>query len=81
VKPWEAETDLAELEAIIRRDIVLDGLVWGKSTTKEIAFGVKKLVITCVVEDDKVSVDDVQEKIEALEDYVQSTDIVAFNKV
>merc|ERR1712130_487886 len=41
----------------------------------------KKLQITCVVEDDKVSTDDLEDKITAFEDYVQSMDIVAFNKI
>ncbi|KAI6239350.1 Elongation factor 1-beta [Aphelenchoides fujianensis] len=37
--------------------------------------------IMCVVEDDKVSSDDLEEKITDMEDYVQSIDVVAFNKV
>jgi len=35
----------------------------------------------CVVEDDKVSIDELQEKISEFEDFVQSVDIAAFNKV
>lgn len=35
----------------------------------------------CVVEDDKVSVDDLTDKIQEFEDYVQSIDIAAFNKI
>ena len=45
-----------------------------------VAFGIKKLRIICVVVDDLVSTDDLQEAIEAL-DGVQSTDIHAFNKL
>lgn len=42
----------------------MDGLVWKQDCKKlPIAFGVHKLVVGCVVEDDKVSVDDLQEKI------------------
>ncbi|XP_030746180.1 probable elongation factor 1-delta [Sitophilus oryzae] len=42
-----------------------------------------KLQISCVVEDDKVSIDWLLllKQIEALEDYVQSVDIAAFNKI
>ena len=46
-----------------------------------LAYGIRKLQISCVVEDDKVSVDDLTEKILVNEDYVQSVDIAAFNKV
>jgi elongation factor 1-beta len=37
--------------------------------------------INAVVEDEKVSTDDMQEQIEAFEDYVQSVDVVAFQKI
>ena len=60
----------------------MDGLFWKTEYKKEpIAYGVNKLVIGCVVEDEKVSTDDLQEKMEAFEDLVQSVDIAAFNKI
>lgn len=46
-----------------------------------LAFGINKLSILCTVEDAKISVDDLIEKIEEFEDYVQSVDVAAFNKV
>lgn len=46
-----------------------------------LAFGIHKLQISCVVEDDKVSIDWLTEQIQGFEDYVQSVDIAAFNKV
>jgi translation elongation factor EF-1beta len=42
---------------------------------------VYKLVIGATVEDEKVSTDDIAEKIEALEDHVQSVDVQSFNKL
>lgn len=81
VKPYEAETDLDALAAKILA-IDLDGLVWKSEYKKEpIAYGVFKLIIGVVVEDLKVSVDDLTEKIEAFEDEVQSVDIKSFNKI
>ena len=60
----------------------MDGLFWKTEYKKEpIAYGVFKLIIGSVVEDAKVSTDDLQEKIEAFEDEVQSVDILAFNKI
>ena len=53
VKPWDDETDMKELESSVR-SIAMDGLVWGTSKLVPVAFGVKKLQIQCVVEDDKV---------------------------
>jgi len=80
VKPWDDETDLNAMETSVR-SIVADGLVWGPSKFLPVAFGVKKLQIGCVVEDDKIGTDFLEEKICEFEDYVQSVDIVSFNKI
>ena len=60
------------------RTIEMDGLTWGASKLVPLAFGIKKLQVNLVVEDEKVSIDDLQAKIEADEDHVQSTDVVSF---
>jgi len=81
VKPWDDETDLDELAAKVKT-IEMEGLVWGQQIQKKpLAFGIFKLVVTAVVEDEKVSTDDLVENIEAFEDHVQSVDIAAFNKL
>lgn len=46
-----------------------------------VGYGIKKLQIGCVVEDDKVGTDQLEELITAFEDYVQSVDVAAFNKI
>lgn len=46
-----------------------------------LAYGIKKLQIICVIEDEKVSTEELSEKIEGFEDFVQSVDIAAFNKI
>jgi translation elongation factor EF-1beta len=71
---------MAEMERLIR-SIQKDGLLWGSSKLVPLAFGIKKLQISCVVEDDKISTDDLEEEIVKFEDLVQSMDIAAFNKV
>lgn len=80
VKPWDDETDMKKMEEQVRT-IVMDGLVWGASKLVPVGYGINKLQIMCVIEDDKVSTDELTEKIEAFEDFVQSTDIAAFNKI
>ena len=72
------ETDMKELEAGVRA-IEQDGLLWGSSTLVAVGFGIKKLQINLVVEDEKVSLDELQGKIEEDEDHVQSTDIVSIS--
>lgn len=80
VKPWDDETDMKKMEEQVRT-IVMEGLLWGASKLVPVGYGINKLQIMCVIEDDKVSIDELQEKIESFEDYVQSIDIAAFNKI
>merc|ERR1712119_81730 len=80
VKPWDDETNMAEVESNVRT-IECDGLLWGASKLVPIGYGIKKLQISCVIEDDKVSTDFLEESITAFEDHVQSVDIAAFNKI
>ncbi|KAB8257656.1 elongation factor 1 beta/delta chain [Aspergillus pseudonomiae] len=80
VKPWDDETNLEEMEANVRA-IEKDGLVWSASKWVPIGYGIKKLQINLVVEDEKVSLDELQQEIEEDEDHVQSTDIAAMQKL
>jgi translation elongation factor EF-1beta len=49
VKPWEADTDLAAVwKLIVAHEI--NGLTWGaKYELQPVAFGVKKIVMTCSI--------------------------------
>ena len=80
VKPADSETDLDKVAQNIFK-IKMEGLYWKTEYKKEpVAFGIFKLIIGVTVEDEKVSVDGLQEKIEEFEE-VQSVDILAFNKI
>jgi len=80
VKPWDDETDHDAMLSSVK-SIEMDGLVWGASKLIPIGYGIKKLQVMCTVEDLKVSVEELQEKIEAFEDFVQSCDVSAMNKI
>lgn len=80
VKPWDDETNMDELKQNVL-SIEQEGLVWGGSKLVAVGFGIKKLQINLVIEDDKVSLDELQQKIEEFEDHVQSTDVVAMQKL
>lgn len=82
VKVFEIEQDLDVLAKKIIREIVKEGLVWKTEyQLLDVAFGIRKIRIGCVVEDEKVSVDDLIDDIQAWEEEVQSVDIVSFNKL
>ncbi|KAL6976565.1 hypothetical protein U1Q18_025355 [Sarracenia purpurea var. burkii] len=83
VKPWDDETDMKKLEEAVR-SIEMPGLLWGASKLVAVGYGIKKLQIMMTIVDDLVSVDDlIEEKltVEPINEYVQSCDIVAFNKI
>ncbi|XP_050081827.1 probable elongation factor 1-delta isoform X1 [Anopheles aquasalis] len=80
IKPWDDETDMKQMETEVRK-ISADGLLLGAAKLVPLAYGIHKLQMSCVIEDDKISVDWLQEEIEKIEDFVQSVDIAAFNKI
>ena len=63
------------------KTIEMEGLVWGASKLVPVGYGINKLQVMCVVEDEKVSIDELSEKICDFEDYVQSVDIAAMSKI
>jgi len=81
IKPLDSETDLDVLSGKIL-ELTGDGIYWKTEYKKEpVAYGIFKLIMGVTVEDEKVSVDGLQERIEALDDMVQSVEIAAFNKI
>lgn len=80
VKPVEAETDMNVVAEKIKREVVMESLQWGDYELQPVAYGIMKLRIICVIEDEKIQLDDLTEAIEEFEE-VQSVDIDAFNKI
>merc|ERR1712153_247268 len=82
VKPMDDTIDLDALAPRIFKEITQDGLFWKTEFKKvPVAFGIFKLIVAFSCEDEKTSVDDSVEKIEGMEDAVQSCDIQSFNKI
>ncbi|KAL1553970.1 elongation factor 1-delta-like [Salvia divinorum] len=83
IKPWDDETDMKVLEEAVRK-VQQEGLLWGASKLVPVGYGIKKLQIMITIVDDLVSVDNLIEDYltaEPINEYVQSVDIVAFNKI
>jgi len=80
IKPWDDETDMAEALRLVKT-IEKDGLIWGASKLVPVGYGINKLRIIMVVEDEKVSIDEVQEQIAEFEDFVQSVDVESMQKI
>ncbi|KAG0631169.1 hypothetical protein M758_1G232900 [Ceratodon purpureus] len=83
VKPWDDETDMVKLEECVRA-VQMEGLHWGASKLVTVVAGIKKLSIMMTIVDDLVSIDNLIEDYltsEPNNEYIQSCDIVAFNKI
>lgn len=83
VKPWDDETDMVKLEECVR-SVQMEGLLWGASKLVTVVAGIKKLQIMMTIVDDLVSIDNLIEDhltSEPNNEYIQSCDIVAFNKI
>ena len=58
-----------------------DGLNWNLDyKLEEMGFGIKKLIIGFIVEDEKCSVQEIVDEIESWENDIQSIEVVSFNK-
>jgi elongation factor 1-beta len=79
IKPWDVEQDLMVLFRKIQETITQDGLKWSVNCNLvDVAYGIKKIQCTFTMGATNSS-DDVCEAIEALEDEVQSVEVVSMN--
>ena len=82
VKPLDDTTNLDDLAKKIFKEITQEGLYWKTEYKKEpVAFGIFKLIVGFSLEDEKVSVDGVVEKVDEFDDMVQSVEIASFTKI
>ena len=84
VKPFDTETDLEALAKALKAT-TRDGIVcWGQEHKfLPVAFGIKKLRISMIVEDEKVCQDDLEDHMNAdgRDDLIQSIDLYTMSKV
>ena len=81
IKPYDEETDLKALFQKIRATQV-KGCKWSETCNIEpLAYGLCYLQISCVIEDDVCSEDDVIDAIMQFDNDVQSTETASFNKI
>ena len=81
IKIWDSEQDLEHLVNKIHK-IEKEGLYWKKEyKLEEIAFGIKKIILTLIVDDDKISIDELIDQIESWENEIHSVDILSFKEL
>ena len=81
IKIWDSEQDLEHLVNKIHK-IEKEGLYWKKEyKLEEIAFGIKKNILILIVDNDKISIDELIDQIESWENEIQSVDILSFKEL
>ncbi|KAM5290308.1 elongation factor 1-beta-like [Glossophaga mutica] len=78
VKTWDHEADMEKLECV--RNIQAENSVCSSSKLVSVGYGIKNLFFL-IIEDNKVGTDMLEEWTTAFEDYMQSMDVTAFNKI
>eukprot|EP00616_Rhizochromulina_sp_CCMP1243_P005914 CAMPEP_0118966216 /NCGR_PEP_ID=MMETSP1173-20130426/3705_1 /TAXON_ID=1034831 /ORGANISM="Rhizochromulina marina cf, Strain CCMP1243" /LENGTH=887 /DNA_ID=CAMNT_0006914961 /DNA_START=30 /DNA_END=2693 /DNA_ORIENTATION=+ len=81
IKPWEAEQDLMELFNKIKTTVVKEGLKWSENCAlKEVAFGIKKMILTAVI-NQSMSMDAIIEEMleEVFPDEIQSMEMTSMS--
>ena len=80
IMPCDGKTDLDKMLEHVK-SINMDGLHWGDSRREEVANDIEKMTLMCTVEDAKVSIDELAEKMESLKDFIKSVKVSAMNKI
>ena len=81
IKPWEEEQDLMDLFKKVTTQVVKDGLKWGeKCELKPVAYGIKKIVMTAVI-NQNLSMDEIIEEIteDLFADEIQSMEMTSMS--
>lgn len=80
VRPWESTQEMSQL-IIAVIGIQRNGLTWGATTTEVVGFGISELLITAVIDTDKVSIDTILEDLVSLDSIISRVEIRMLNKV
>ena len=81
IKGWEKDQDLETLGKKIISTIKKEGLQWNTEyKLEENTFGIKKLIVSFLYEEDKISRKEIIDELKSWTDEIQSVDIVSINK-
>lgn len=78
IMPCDEKTDKM-LEHV--KSINMDGLHWGDSRREKVANDIEKVTLMCTVEDAKVSISELAEKMESFKDFIRSVKVSAMNTI
>lgn len=80
IRPWSHEQDMMQLTTSVV-NLQINGVLWGANTTEDVGYGVRDLLITAVIDENVISLDEVMEYLLAQEDMISQVNIRLWNKV
>lgn len=80
IRPWHHEQEMVELIALVL-GIQMEGVLWGATTTENVGYGVRELLVTAVLDENLVSIDNVLAELVALDEFISQVSIRLWNKV
>ena len=80
IMPCDNETDLEDMLEKVK-SISMEGLMWGSSKRTPVGYGIDKMQLRCTLEDDKVLIEELCEKMESFKDLVESAEVSIMNKI
>lgn len=82
VRMWEVGWNLEEVWGRIRQEIHMEGVEWQEAKAVPLAFGMMKMLISCKIElNDSDLHRQIVERIEQMDDLVQSVDTASICKI
>lgn len=80
ITPWKSGQDVKKLEAMVR-DIKHPGILWEASTIEGPSFGISTLLIDLRLDENLVSMDELQDALMDLDEFISAIDIRLWNRM
>lgn len=80
IRPWDHEQEMSQLMVTIL-GLNLDGVTWGATTTENVGYEIRDLILTAVIDEGRISIDNIIEAFIDLDDIISRVDVRLWNKV
>lgn len=80
ITPWKSTQDMKKLEMMVR-DIKHPGILWEASTIEGPTFGISTLLIDMRLDERIVSMDEIQDKLIGLDEFISAVEIRMWNRM
>jgi translation elongation factor EF-1beta len=80
IRPWDYDMEIGTLIVAVL-GLNLEGLTWGANTTENVGYGIRDFIVTAVLDETLISIDDVIDRLTEFDDIISRVDVPLWNKV